>query len=348
MAMLEDSGLLREYWYVAARSSELSGNKPIRRIIFERPLVLWRDRNGQPAALLDRCSHRNSPLSQGSCVDGHIQCPYHGWTFDTHGACVRVPSEGPGGDIGGAKNVARFATLERYGLVYVWMGAGEPANEPFVMPHWDEPGWRHYYMLTEFENDVTNLVENFMDVPHTVFVHRKWFRRARELRVAMEVERTSDSVLVTYDQPQDSIGFAGRVLNPKGLPLTHTDRFYMPNVTTVDYIFGDHERAFVITSTCTPVSPGLTTVYTLISYKFGLLNPLFGLVLPRYTRKVIEQDVWIMKLQGDNLRSFGSADFRSTQADTLHVYIESLRDWAAGGGAGDAPKPRRRQGEFWI
>ncbi len=31
-------------------------------------------------------------------------------------------------------------------------------------------------MITDFPNEVTNLAENFMDVPHTVYVHRGWFR----------------------------------------------------------------------------------------------------------------------------------------------------------------------------
>jgi phenylpropionate dioxygenase-like ring-hydroxylating dioxygenase large terminal subunit len=348
MGMLEKSGLLRDDWYVAARSCDLRGQKPIRRVVFEQPLVLWRDSNGTPAALLDRCCHRNAPLSKGNAAGDNIQCPYHGWTYDTKGNCVNVPSEGPDSEVGGGKTVPAFLTLERYGLVYVWMGAGAPDKEPFAMPHWDQRGWGHYYMYTEFENDVTNLVENFMDVPHTVFVHKTWFRSARKIAVGMDVERTDNSVLVTYDQAADSIGFANWLLNPKKLPMTHTDRFYMPNVTTVDYIFGENERAFVITSTCTPMSPARTAVYTLISYKFGVLNPLFRLLLPPYTRKVIEQDVWIMKHQGDNLRTFGEADFRSTQADTLHLYIESLREWAAAGGVGTKPSPRKQRREFWI
>jgi phenylpropionate dioxygenase-like ring-hydroxylating dioxygenase large terminal subunit len=348
MGMLEESGLLRNYWYVAAQSSDLRGQQPIRRVVFERPLVLWRDSNGTPAALLDRCCHRNTPLSKGTSVGNDIRCPYHGWTFDPSGNCVHIPSEGPDHDVGGGKSVPAYLTLERYGLVYVWMGANEPDNEPFAMPHWDQHGWGHYYMYTEFENDVTNLVENFMDVPHTVFVHKTWFRSARQIQVNMEVERTANSVLVTYDQPADSIGFTNWLLNPNNLPMTHTDRFFMPNVTTVDYIFGDDERAFVITSTCTPTSPSRAAVYTLISYKFGRLNALFRLLLPPYTRKVIEQDVWIMKLQGDNLRTFGEARFRSTQADTLHLYIESLRQWAAAGGEEPKPSPRKQQGSFWI
>lgn len=346
--MLESCGILRDYWYVACRSRDLVKDQPLQRTVFGVPLVLWRDDQSAPVAMQDRCSHRNAPLSSGEIIDGCIRCPYHGWTYDTRGACVAIPSEGPEGFSGAGKSVQTFSTTEQYGLVYVWMGSDEPDKKPFPMPGWQEPGWGSYYMFTEFENNVTNLVENFMDVPHTVFVHKAWFRNAKQLKVDMEVERTNDSVLVTYDQPGDSIGFADWALNPKKLPLTHTDKFYMPNVTRVDYVFGDNERAFVITSTCTPVSEYRTAVYTLISYKFGALNPLMRFVLPPYTRKVIEQDVWIMKLQGDNLKEFGSEDFRSTPADTLHVYIESLRSWAAAGGEGEPPSAQKKQRHFYV
>jgi phenylpropionate dioxygenase-like ring-hydroxylating dioxygenase large terminal subunit len=310
--------------------------------------VVWRDSQQRPVAMMDRCSHRNAPLSEGLVCGDRIQCPYHGWTYDSNGNCVAIPSEGDKSFSAAGKQIDTFPALEKYGLIYVWVGIGEPDKEPFPMPYWKQPGWGAYYMYTEFENNVTNLVENFMDVPHTVFVHKSWFRSQKKIKVGMQIERTEDSVLVVYDQPNDSIGFAGWSLNPKKLPLTHTDKFYMPNVTRVDYEFGDCERAFVITSTCTPVSEYKSAVYTLISYKFGFLNPFMRIILPPYTRKVIDQDVWIMKLQGDNLKAFGHSNFRSTPVDTLHLFIESLRDWATSGGANGKPEPSKVHHEFRI
>jgi hypothetical protein len=122
----------------------------------------------------------------------------------------------------------------------------------------------------------------------------------------------------------------------------------MPNNTQVDYIFGDWERGFIITSTCTPIKPFLSRVYTLITYKFGWLNPIAGLGLNAYTRKVINQDVWIMKVHGDNVQSLKQTDYKSTQADTMHIYIESLRNWAALNGETPKPKPLISDIEFWV
>ena len=67
------SGDLTNFWYIAARSKELR-KKPIQRRIFSQNIALFRDSDNKPAALLDRCAHRNIALSQGT---GHTQRGWH-------------------------------------------------------------------------------------------------------------------------------------------------------------------------------------------------------------------------------------------------------------------------------
>jgi phenylpropionate dioxygenase-like ring-hydroxylating dioxygenase large terminal subunit len=347
--MYESSGLLVNHWYAAGQSRQFRKNSPVAVTIFEIPLVLWRQDNGIVTAMLDRCNHRNAPLSKGRILKNCIVCPYHGWTYDASGQCIEIPSEGPHVERIPNKKVESFPVKEAYDLVWVWMGKEKmPDNDPFEMPIMKEHGWHYYYMETKFNNNVTDLVENFMDVPHTVFVHKGWFRDRKQIRIEAKVERTADSVLVSYDQPNDSIGFSGWLVNPNKLPMKHTDNFYMPNNTRVDYIFGDNERGFIITSTCTPVRPFETIVYTLISYKFGWMTPIARLGLNAYTRKVINQDVWIMDIHGKNIQKFGQTDYRSTQCDYMHLYIESLRNWAESPADKPAPAPIVKDIEFWV
>ncbi|MEM6730801.1 MAG: aromatic ring-hydroxylating dioxygenase subunit alpha, partial [Myxococcota bacterium] len=349
----ERCGDLSNYWYAAAQSQQVSAKKPFGCVVLGEMLVLWRTRAGTPVAMRDRCLHRNAPLSKGELFDDCIGCPYHGWTYSPAGDCVNVPSEGPDGRAQPGKRVRTFPCEERDGLVWVWLGEQSPEalpdRRPFAMPHHGEKGWGSYTMETRFPNSVTNLVENFMDVPHTVWVHRGWFRDRKRKRVGAKVERTATSVLVTYDQPNDSIGFSNRLLNPRGLPMTHTDHFYMPSTTRVDYVFGDEHTAFVITSTCTPVDDMETHVFTRISFKLGMWNRLARLLLPPYTRKVIQQDVDVMDMQGRALKHYGGrTEFNSTPADRLHVYIESLRNFAARGNRGEKPRSEVSNIEFWI
>lgn len=372
-ATLARCGALKDYWYVACLATELPRSAPISREVLGVPLALFRDERGEPRALRDRCLHRHARLSAGVVRDGRLCCPYHGWTYDGAGRCVEVPSLGPEQKgqvldvVGHARaglcvapcdvgRVESFATLEQDGLIYVFVG-GDPARArrpAFRVPHRGEAGWTTYFMVTPFPNGVTNLVENFMDVPHTVFVHAGWFRNTARRRVPATVERADGSVLVTYHQDGDVVAGLGRLFNPRGEPMTHTDRFVVPNVTRVDYTFGARS-GFVINSQCTPVGPTSTWVYTAISYRlpFDLPGALVARALRPlvrwYTRQVIRQDVEIMAVQREGLLRGGQPiQFASTEADLLHADIEAYRGWLLGGGEGEPPGDASRDIVFWI
>src|SRR5437763_7145218 len=78
---------LRNAWYIAAWADEL-GAEPVARRICGEPLVLFRDKANQAAALADRCCHRAAPLHMGTVVEAGLQCGYHGLIFDGSGRCV--------------------------------------------------------------------------------------------------------------------------------------------------------------------------------------------------------------------------------------------------------------------
>jgi phenylpropionate dioxygenase-like ring-hydroxylating dioxygenase large terminal subunit len=345
-------GALIENWYVACLSNELTSTRPVSRVLYDTPLVLFRPQVGSsPSCFVDRCLHRHAQLSKGVVVNGQLCCPYHGWVYDAAGDVVQVPSEGSsspaasasspcspskkGASACAARRIRTFPVVEQDGCVWVWMGEGTPTSvtPPYRFPHFGEPGWHGYFMTTDFENEVTHLAENFMDVPHTVFVHAGWFRSPSRIKVPIRVETRRGEVLVTYVQENDSIGFTGRVLNPSGAPMMHTDLFVMPNITRVDYSFGE-KNAFVISSQMSPESTLRTRVYTWISYRLQSFGPAAGLLKPFfrfYTRRVIQQDVDIMANQGANFARDMTCRFQHTDADVVHVAIEQLR--AAGASA---------------
>jgi len=111
---------LRNAWYVAAWSEELSERALLARTLLEEPVVLFRTRDGTPAALFDRCPHRFAPLSRGKLRDDSIQCGYHGLCFDRTGACSHNPYN-PGHAPPRAR-VRGYPLLERQGIVWIWMG----------------------------------------------------------------------------------------------------------------------------------------------------------------------------------------------------------------------------------
>lgn len=349
MSLRERDGALINNWYVACLSRELGTKKPLQRVLYDEPFVLFRNKEGKVACLPDRCLHRHTQLSQGDVFDGCIGCPYHGWTYNSDGLVVDIPSEGPRFSKDPARKLNPVPAVEQDGCIWIWLGSEKPSTAlpPFRFPNLKAKEWSHYFMITDFENEVTHLAENFVDVPHTVFVHKGWFRRQTKTKIKISVKIADAKVLTTYLQPNDSIGFTSRLINPKNEPMVHTDCFLLPNITKVDYQFGER-HAFTIISQCSPVSTLKTRVYTAIIYKMGFLNWLFFPFFRFYTRVVIEQDVRIMKNQGDNFRRKMSEDFVSTNADVIHEGVEKLRALAKEGSPSASSYKESLERDIWI
>jgi hypothetical protein len=136
--------------------------------------------------------------------------------------------------------------------------------------------------------------------------------------------------------------------------MVHTDHFFMPNITRVDYLFGS-TSGFVINSHCTPTGPLSSMVYTAISFKLPvgpLSRPVGALLEPLihwYTRQVITQDTDIMRIQHKGLsHGTSSVRFHSTEADLLHADIEAYRRWLLLGAEGEGPPDATRDIAFFI
>src|SRR5262249_45093849 len=134
----------RRWWCPVARSSAL-GRRPLAVALMDSPLVVFRGAEGAPAVLLDRCDHRNYPLSLGRVTgDGVLECGYHGWTYDGGGHCVRVP-----GLLRGRPQARRSpcvpsqATAEPAGVAWACGAAEtEPAPAPAARSRGGGPaGW---------------------------------------------------------------------------------------------------------------------------------------------------------------------------------------------------------------
>jgi len=117
--------VLRNWWYTALASSRLR-SRPVAARVLDTDLVLFRDRDGRPHALLDRCCHRGVQLSRGRVIGGELACRYHGWRYDGTGLCTLVPSLAPGVLPPSGARVPAWPCAERDGYIWVWMGEREP------------------------------------------------------------------------------------------------------------------------------------------------------------------------------------------------------------------------------
>lgn len=325
---------LRNYWYVAASSAELR-HKPLAVRLMDEDLVLFRDGNGSPAALRDRCPHRNAQLSSGRVERGVLRCPYHGWAFDARGSCVDVPSLCAGERIPPGSSVPTFAVREQEG--YVWVNLGEQAPDgrlPFALPHYLEPGWGQARFTALIKNSVDNVVENFIDCPHTGYVHGGLFRTPASHMAETTVTAGPDRIEIVIDEEQQAGSLLGRLLVGKG-KVEHIDRFFLPSIVQVAYSFGP-KRHVIGAQICTPVSAFLTKVFVYVTWQLGWVTPLVRPLVPVIGRHILKQDLAILENQGEQVRRHG-AHFCSVPADTANNMIASLRRRAAA--RADEPAP---------
>jgi phenylpropionate dioxygenase-like ring-hydroxylating dioxygenase large terminal subunit len=335
------------YWYVLAESAELRDGCVLSRSVLDEPLAVFRDTNGRAVVLPDRCLHRNAPLSKGCVQNGQLVCPYHGWHYDSSGRVTNIPSQAPAADYG--YRLPPLDVCELDGYVYVSLKRdGSDDIAPWRMDHYRERGWRHVRLRNRFANTVTNCVENFIDVPHTAFVHSGIFRSPKGERIVATVTRSDGAVHVRYLNERANLGTWRWFLNPRGAEIRHTDSFLVPNITCVTYEIG--ERTFIITSQSVPVRAddgGDTLVYTDLIYNFGLFNYLARPFVRWYGQRVIDQDVAILAAQMENIRRYG-AEFRDTPSDLIHRCVESLREAIARGEDPCALPPLSREIEFYV
>ena len=317
---------LSNYWYIACPSGELK-QKPRRFEVEGETLVLFRNSKGEPHALVDRCAHRGMALSEGRVVGDSVECPYHGWCFSGKGRLEKLPALCEGEKLPQTKTMRSFPVAEQDDHVWVWIGSEAPDRPPFRFPHAADPEWDTFFMHTRFEAPVEACLENFLDVPHTIFVHPGLFRSGELNPTQVRVHRTGDSVSAEFLNEAPLTGIGPRLLFPKGTRVRHIDRFILPSITRVDYEFGP-EHGFIITSQCTQRSEHVVDVTTAITWRLprpaSLAGPLLRPFLRWYCQRVIQQDVDVLAVIGKQIERFGTSHMH-TEADLLGRHIERMR-----------------------
>ncbi|MCG8505180.1 MAG: aromatic ring-hydroxylating dioxygenase subunit alpha [Sphingomonadales bacterium] len=162
---------VKNAWYVAAWSTEVS-RELLSREICDVSVLLFRRENGDAVAIGNRCPHRFAPLQMGKLMGDVVQCPYHGLKFDHRGACV----ENPHGDgkVPRACKVPSFPAVERHGLIWLWFGDQEIAEESLI-PDFsclvDTENYRTVGGTILMDANYELITDNLVDLSHVEFVH---------------------------------------------------------------------------------------------------------------------------------------------------------------------------------
>ncbi len=312
--------MLEDYWYIALEDHRLT-NKPVQVFIFGKPIVLFRSK-GKVIALEDRCAHRNVFLSQGKLCGQNLQCPYHGWEYDEQGRVARIPSLNEKMD--DVIQIGKYKCLEQDGYIWVCLGSSSeptPKRLPFV----DQKGWHTIRERAHFKAPVLQVLENFLDIPHAIYVHSFWFRKPLGKKTTAIIRTLPDGVEAELnDEPRDK-GVVWKLLGDSRVSMKHSDRFIAPSTSHINYTYSDGRR-FIVTSVCTPINECETMVHTVITFRSGLLSPLLKIALLPIVKLLIWQDVRITALQQKSIEAFDRPPkFRVVKSDLLYSHIFQWR-----------------------
>jgi phenylpropionate dioxygenase-like ring-hydroxylating dioxygenase large terminal subunit len=209
---------LKDSWYVAARSAEVT-RQPLARVLLNDPVVFYRRQDGTAIALEDRCCHRHLPLSMGKLEGDELRCGYHGLKFDASGRCVEIPGQE---SIPPQARVRSYPVVERFRWLWIWMGAAERADAALIPDWWwaDHPQWAYTQPAQIHVKCNYQLVsDNVLDVTHLAYVHATSIGAPSITEFPATVEREERVVRLTrwiLDRPPPPLykkagGFPGNV-----------------------------------------------------------------------------------------------------------------------------------------
>jgi phenylpropionate dioxygenase-like ring-hydroxylating dioxygenase large terminal subunit len=292
--------------------------KPLGLRVAGEKVVLFRDRDGVPGALVDRCPHRGVALSLGEVGDdGCLACPFHGWRFGADGRNRHVPLN-PDAKLGRLSATA-LPVRDVGDLLWIYTAPVERAPvEPVAPEALVEPGWKRTYLEVTWNCHWTRAMENMLDTPHLPFVHRTTIGRsmARRMTPASRMEISWEEMPWGSRQ-----GFR---LDGKGA-LAHLD-FHRPNMMALHIPIPG--RRFRMHALVIPVDDHTTRLLVVSARDFAtfrLLDPFFD----RMNAVIAGQDQAVVE-SSDPVEVPPAAQEVSVETDraTLHFrkyYLEELQ-----------------------
>jgi nitrite reductase/ring-hydroxylating ferredoxin subunit len=145
--------------------------KPTAVRILGEDLILFRDGAGRPGLIQRTCPHRGTSFEYGRIQDRGISCCYHGWLFDVGGRCLDMPAEPPGSTFRDKVTITAYPVAEMGGLLWAYLGPGEPPALPRFDAYAREDGVRAVENFGLWPANWLQICENSVDQAHTGILH---------------------------------------------------------------------------------------------------------------------------------------------------------------------------------
>jgi len=326
--MPDPSLFLKNLWYLAFHGSFLKKGELVGKEMVGEKIVIGRDSNGKVFALRDNCPHRGVPLSYGWFKDDTIQCCYHGWKFNTAGACTGIPAMGPDTTFDPSKiKVFQYPVTEVNDTIWVYIPEKKLPN---TVPHEPPPNlqlnpdqkFKHVETVI-MPADIDHSVIGLIDPAHVTFVHQSWYwRSAKKLKLKeKKFEPTEKGFKMVRHAPSSNTKGYGVLKGGTSTEIT----FEIPGIRTEHIQVG--KKQIVSITILTPLNEKQTEL-THIFYTDIVLANILWLPLKRLGKQFIGQDLGIFKKLNEGLQSRPTLSLIGEPDLQARWYFEIKRRWA--------------------
>ncbi|MEM1010484.1 MAG: aromatic ring-hydroxylating dioxygenase subunit alpha, partial [Myxococcota bacterium] len=234
--------MLHKQWYYVCTSPELSSKQRKTFKVLGEPLLCFRNTQGHPVVLEDRCPHRNVPLSMGTLRKGCITCPYHGWTFNGEGTCVHIPSLAEEDRIPNTAKVTSYPVREQNNMIWMFFGSPKDAQatSPPLVPEMDT--WPFVAKEHIFEADIEAAAESLIDPYHIAFTHSNSIGTLlgaiedKDQNPNFNIQVVDDGLIGEFQRDNNASFFEKMYFG--NTPTVHVKyRFFYPNLSRLEIAF---------------------------------------------------------------------------------------------------------------
>ena len=252
---------LSNFWYAVEHSVTLQ-EKPISLTLLDQRYVIYRDSQGKAHALVDRCAHRGASLGEGWVEGDCIRCPYHGWSYDSSGSCVRIPADREGTPIPNRARMSPLPIQETNGFIWIFPGEPELADPALIppFPEFGQDGWRPVHGEYVWNANFSRVVESGLDTSHAPFVHKPFFPNRDDAVVHPLDVKVTDHHVSTYVQlkPPKRLGLLKYIIKKDRDYSSSVLTGYLPCINRIAIDFNWRGYQYIYFASNIPVSDNLT------------------------------------------------------------------------------------------
>ena len=295
--------------------------------LFGNDYVLWNKDNNW-SLQRDVCPHRFAPLSQGRIEGNCIQCPYHGWEFDSNGSCTKIPqSESTHLNSIKLDTIPLYITHDLIWGFFDYYITGEfemKSNTPDMLFPYLENTKNKNFFTKELPYSYDILIENFMDPSHIPYAHHGLQgRREDGCPIKMKKHIENETHL--------EISFEDNVNNNTRTGIVS---FHRPSRYHYRTIRENGEYKINIEIYIVPIREGRTRVFLASPFSKGII-PTW--VVHAMSNRFLNTDIWLHNAEIE-LRKNEKGDKAYTSMTTSDLGVNLWRQYWRSSGMINSPK----------